>query len=97
MTRLQEDRISYSTLERFRDDDTVRAPQALGPATTVGFDHTPELDGANSAPEVSKFAWLLNLVLPEIGAPRNELRSRLQYSASRSYRCCRKIAGDGSW
>ena len=55
MARLQEGRRSYSTLERLRDDDTVRAPQALGPATTVGLDNAPELDGANSAPEVCKF------------------------------------------
>ena len=53
MARIQEDGGPYSTLERLRDDETVRAPQALGPATVVGFDNTPELDGANSAPEVS--------------------------------------------
>ena len=56
MARLPGDQVSYSTLELFRDDNTSRAPQALGPLTTVGFDNTPELDGANSAPEVSKFA-----------------------------------------
>ena len=50
---LQEDRRFHSTLERLRDDDTIRAPQALGPATIVGFDNGPELDGANIAPEVS--------------------------------------------
>lgn len=53
MATPQEDPRSYSTLERFQDDETVRAPQALGPATTVGFDDTLEVDGANSAPEVS--------------------------------------------
>ena len=55
MAGIQEDGGPYSTLERLRDDDTVMAPQALGPATIVGFDNTPEIDGANSAPEVSNF------------------------------------------
>ena len=53
MARLQERPRSYSTLERFQDDETVRAPQALGPATTAGFDDTPEVDSASCAPEVS--------------------------------------------
>lgn len=53
MATPQEDPRSYSTLERFQDDETLRAPQALGPATTVGFDDALEVDGADSAPEVS--------------------------------------------
>ena len=53
MVRLPERPRSYSTLERFQDDETVRAPQALGPATTASFEDTPEVDGATSAPEVS--------------------------------------------
>ena len=53
MAGLQEDPRSYSTLERLQDDETVRAPQALGPATTASFDDTPEVDGPNAAPEVS--------------------------------------------
>ena len=53
MATLQEEPRSYSTLERLQDDETIRAPQALGPATTAGFDDTPEVDSANSAPEVS--------------------------------------------
>ena len=53
MAMLQEGPRTYSTLERFQDDETVRAPQALGPATTAGFDNTPEVDGTISAPEVS--------------------------------------------
>ena len=55
MARLQEDPRSYSTLERLQDDETVRAPQALGPATTASFDDTPEVDGPNAAPEVSTY------------------------------------------
>ena len=55
MATLQEDPRSYSTLQRFQDDETVKAPQALGPATTVGFDETPEVDGAKLAPEVSMY------------------------------------------
>ena len=55
MATLQEDPRFYSTLERFQDDETVKAPQALGPATTVGFDETPEVDGVNLAPEVSMY------------------------------------------
>ena len=51
MATLQEEPRSYSTLERLQDDQTIRAPQALGPATTAGFDDTPEVDGTNSAPE----------------------------------------------
>ena len=53
MAGLQEGPRSYSTLERLQDDETVRAPQALGPATTVAFDATPEVDGAPLGPEVS--------------------------------------------
>ena len=53
MAGLQEDRSFHSTLERLRDDDTGRAPQALGPAIIVGFDKGSELDGAVLAPEVS--------------------------------------------
>lgn len=53
MTGLQEDRRSYSTLEWLGSDGTAGVPQALGPAVTVGFDNTPELDGTASAPEVS--------------------------------------------
>ena len=53
MAKTQEDGGPYSTLERLGDDDTIRAPQALGPATIVNFENDPELDGANSAPEVS--------------------------------------------
>ena len=53
MATLQEFSRTYSTLERFQDDQTVRAPQALGPATTVAFDATPEVDGAPLGPEVS--------------------------------------------
>ena len=53
MAGLQENQRSHSNLERLRDDDTGRAPQALGPATIVGFDNGLELDGAKLAPEVS--------------------------------------------
>ena len=53
MATSQKDPRSYSTLERFQDDETVRAPQALGPAITFGFDDTLEVDGAHSAPEVN--------------------------------------------
>ena len=53
MAGLKENRRSHSTLEWLGSDATVGVPQALGPAITVGFDNTPELDGATSAPEVS--------------------------------------------
>ena len=53
MAGLHEDRRSYPTLEWIGSDGTIRAPQALGPAITVGFDNTPELDVAVSAPEGS--------------------------------------------
>ena len=53
MAGLHEDRRPHSTLEWLGSDVTVGALQALGPAITVGFDNTPELDGARSAPEVS--------------------------------------------
>ena len=53
MAGLQEDRKFHSTLERLRDDDSGRAPQALGPVTIVGFDNGFELDGSKLAPEVS--------------------------------------------
>ncbi|KAM0799054.1 hypothetical protein BDR22DRAFT_890875 [Usnea florida] len=52
MAGLKENRRSHSTLEWFGSDGTVGVPQALGPAITVGFDSTPEVDGATSAPEV---------------------------------------------
>ena len=46
----------FSTLERFQDDETARAPQALGGAITIelsdGFDDALELDAAHAAPEV---------------------------------------------
>ena len=53
MAGFQEDRRFHSTLERLRDDDTLRAPQALGPETVVGFENGPELDDAHLSPEVS--------------------------------------------
>ena len=53
MASTQQDGEPYSTLERLRDDDTIRVPQALGPATIVGFESGPELHGASLAPEVS--------------------------------------------
>lgn len=46
MAGLQEDRKSHSTLEWLGRNSIVGVPQALRPTITVGFDNTPELEGA---------------------------------------------------
>ena len=52
MPGFQDARDEYSNLERFQDDDTVRAPEPRN----AGLDcAAPELDTARLAPEVSRW------------------------------------------
>lgn len=60
MARLHPNNQEIPALERFQDDETARAPESCGAATTVGFIDAPELDHALSAPEVSKCVSLLD-------------------------------------
>lgn len=60
MTELHPNKQEIPALERFQDDETARAPEPHGAATTVGFVDTPELDNALLAPEVGKCVLLLD-------------------------------------
>ena len=52
MASFYPNKYEVSALERFQDDETARAPEPSGAATTVGFVDAHELDNALFAPEV---------------------------------------------